>query len=120
MLSRVAERLYWLARYLERAENTARLISIYNHLIMDIPKGSEPSWMILIDILDAREQFEDRYNAETEQNIHRLLIERAEEQCSVPYSVLQAYENVRTTRDALPQEAWEYISELRLYVIQYS
>ncbi|OUU06547.1 MAG: hypothetical protein CBB90_00790 [Gammaproteobacteria bacterium TMED30] len=120
MLSRVAEKLYWLARYLERAENTARLISIYNHLIMDIPKGSEPSWMILIDILDAREQFEYRYNSETEQNIHRFLIERSEEQCSVPYSILQAYENVRTTRDTLPQEAWEYISELRLYVIQYS
>ena len=45
LLSRVAERLYWLARYLERTENTARLIKSYNNLIMDIPIGSEPSWM---------------------------------------------------------------------------
>ena len=120
MLSRVAERLYWLARYLERAESTARLISIYNHLIMDIPKGSEPSWMILVDILEAKQTFEGRYNAETEQNVHRFLIERVEEQSSVPYSILRAYENVRTTRDALPQEAWEYISELRIYVLEHS
>ena len=120
MLSRVAERLYWLARYLERAESTARLISIYNHLIMDIPKGSEPSWMILVDILEAKQTFEGRYNAETEQNVHRFLIERAEEQSSVPHSILRAYENVRTTRDALPQEAWEYISELRIYVLEHS
>jgi uncharacterized alpha-E superfamily protein len=54
LLSRVAERLYWLARYLERTENTARLIKSYNNLIMDIPIGSEPSWMILVDILDVR------------------------------------------------------------------
>ena len=120
MLSRVAERLYWLARYLERAESTARLISIYNHLIMDIPKGSEPSWMILVDILEAKQTFQGRYNAETEQNVHRFLIERAEEQSSVPHSILRAYENVRTTRDALPQEAWEYISELRIYVLEHS
>ena len=52
LLSRVAERLYWLARYLERTENTARLIKSYNNLIMDIPIGTEPSWMILVDILD--------------------------------------------------------------------
>ncbi|MEQ9530296.1 MAG: alpha-E domain-containing protein [Haliea sp.] len=39
MLSSVAERLYWMARYLERAEDTARLVAAYNHLIMDIPPG---------------------------------------------------------------------------------
>ena len=53
MLSRVAERLYWMARYLERAEDTARLTQSFNHLIMDIPAGSEPGWDILVRILDA-------------------------------------------------------------------
>ncbi len=51
MLSSVAERLYWMSRYLERAEDTARLVSAYNHLIMDIPRGAEPGWDILIRIL---------------------------------------------------------------------
>ncbi|MFT4574648.1 MAG: putative alpha-E superfamily protein, partial [Marinomonas primoryensis] len=38
MLSRVAERLYWSARYLERVENTARLVSVYDDLMFDLPK----------------------------------------------------------------------------------
>ena len=74
MLSRVAENLYWLARYLERAENNARLVRSYNHLIMDIPKGSEPPWIILIDILDARDAFEERYQQPSEMNVHKFLV----------------------------------------------
>ena len=37
MLSRVAERLYWFGRYLERAESTARLLSVYTNLLLDLP-----------------------------------------------------------------------------------
>ena len=48
MLSRVAERLYWMSRYLERTEDTARIVSAYNHLIMDLPKGAEPGWDIMV------------------------------------------------------------------------
>ena len=62
MLSRVAEKLYWMARYIERTENTARLIRSYNRLILDIPVGSEPSWLILADILDAKAEFKRAYN----------------------------------------------------------
>ena len=53
-----------MPRYLERAENTARLVHSYNHLIMDIPKGSEPRWTVLVDILDARDCYEDFYQRE--------------------------------------------------------
>ena len=41
MLSRSAERLYWLARYLERTENIARLVNVHMNLLMDLPKGVE-------------------------------------------------------------------------------
>ena len=68
MLSRVAERLYWMARYLERAQDTARLVQAYNHLIMDIPKGAEPPWDIMIDILDAQPVFRKRFKVGSEQN----------------------------------------------------
>ena len=63
MLSSVAERLYWMSRYLERTQDTARLIQAYNHLIMDIPKGAEPPWDIMIDILDAQPLFRARFKA---------------------------------------------------------
>lgn len=115
MLSRVAENLYWLARYLERAENTARLVRSYNHLIMDIPKGSEPPWMILIDILDAREAFEERYQQHSEMNVHKFLVTGDSATSSIRFAINCARDNLRITRDALPEEAWEQVNELQLF-----
>ena len=115
LLSRVAERLYWLARYLERTENTARLIKSYNNLIMDIPIGSEPSWMILVDILDERDRYSKIFRNENEQNVHKFLVEKPSVSCGIHYSIAQARENMRTTRDALPEEAWEYTNSLFLF-----
>jgi uncharacterized alpha-E superfamily protein len=114
MLSRVAENLYWLARYLERAENTARLIRSYNHLIMDIPKGSEPSWMILVDILDARREYEERYQQPSELNVHKFLVTGGNATSSVRFSINLARDDLRITRDVLPEEAWEQVNELQL------
>lgn len=115
MLSRVAERVYWMARYIERAEDIARLVAAYNHLVMDIPRGSQPGWEILVRILDADEVFDERFNVANEQNVLRLLIGEAEASCSIPHAVRAARENVRTTRDVLPDEVWELVNELYLY-----
>jgi len=115
MLSRVAERVYWMARYIERAENTARLVAAYNHLVMDIPRGSQPGWEILVRILDADPVFDDWFNVRNEQNVLRLLIGETDAPCSIPYAVKAARENVRTTRDVLPDEVWELVNEFYLF-----
>ncbi|MEM8564484.1 MAG: alpha-E domain-containing protein [Pseudomonadota bacterium] len=114
MLSRVAERLYWMARYLERTENTARLTQAYTHLIMDIPAGSEPGWDILVHILDGGHQFGEG-RAFSEQNVLKFLIGDEENPSSIPFCVKAARENVRTTRDVLPEELWEHVNELYLF-----
>ena len=88
MLSSVAERLYWMSRYLERAEDTARLISAYNHLIMDIPRGAEPGWDIMVRILDAQPIFDERFRVANEQNVLKLLISDADATCSIPSCLL--------------------------------
>ena len=44
MLSKLAERLYWTARYIERVENTARLVSVYDNLLFDLPREINISW----------------------------------------------------------------------------
>ena len=116
MLSRVAEKLYWMARYIERTENTARLIRSYNRLILDIPVGSEPSWLILADILDAKAEFKRAYSDISEQNVHRFLIRRKTAKTSLHFSIIQARENIRTTRDVLPEDAWELINEIFIFV----
>ena len=115
MLSRVAERLYWMARYLERAEDTARLTKAYTHLIMDIPAGSQPGWDILVRILDAQTSFSEHHRACNEQNVLKFLIADEENPGSVHYCVRAARENVRTTRDVLPEEVWEHVNGLYLF-----
>lgn len=116
MLSSVAERLYWVGRYLERAEDTARLVAAYNHLIMDIPRAAELGWDVLIRILDAEPLFYQRYRVGNEQNVLRFVMAEHDSSASIPFAVRLARENVRTTRDVLPEETWEQINELHLYV----
>ncbi|MGZ4991069.1 MAG: alpha-E domain-containing protein, partial [Methylobacter sp.] len=71
MLSRSAERLYWLARYLERTENIARLVSVHMNLLMDLPNGVEMGWQQLIRINGSEPQFYEKYKAANEHNITR-------------------------------------------------
>lgn len=116
MLSRVAERLYWMARYLERAEDSARMISAHSHLILDIPRGLEPSWKVLIDTFDAAPAFNARYQNESERNVIKFLLADSDNPTSIRYAISTARENVRTTRDVLPAQAWELVNELYIYV----
>ncbi|WP_461519649.1 alpha-E domain-containing protein [Porticoccus sp.] len=115
MLSSVAERLYWMARYLERAENTARLTSAYTHMILDLPKGAELGWQLLVDIFDADPVFRKHYRAFNEQNVLRFLIADMNNFSSINYAIKAARENVRTTRDVLPEETWEHVNELHIH-----
>jgi uncharacterized alpha-E superfamily protein len=95
LLSRVADRLYWMARYLERAEDTARLTQAYTHLIMDIPQGTELGWDILVKILDGEPAFENRYRVYNEQNVLSFMIADEDNTGSIRESVKAARESHR-------------------------
>ena len=60
MLSRSAERVYWLGRYLERAENTARIVQQYSQLLLDLPEEVGVDWAELIAIFGLVAEFEGR------------------------------------------------------------
>jgi uncharacterized alpha-E superfamily protein len=120
MLSRVAERVYWMGRYLERAECTARLVEAYHHMIMDIPRGTQPGWDILVRILDAEVEAGKRYRVSNEVNVLRLLLRESDASCSIPFAVQAARENVRTTRDVLPEEVWELVNEFYLFTREHA
>ena len=70
----------------------------------------------MIDILDAQPLFRKRFKVGSEQNVLRFLIADEKASCGIPFAVRAARENVRTTRDVLPEEAWELVNELHLYV----
>ena len=115
MLSRVAERLYWMSRYLERAEDTARLVNAFSHVILDLPKGSNLEWRVLLDIFDLGEQFHLNYKNANERNVVKFLLANERNPSSLRYSITAARENMRTTREVLPAEAWELVNECYLF-----
>ena len=82
---------------------------------MDIPKGAELGWDIMVQILDAQPHFEQRFRSVNEQNVLKLLVADTKAPCSIPYSIQMVRENVRTTRDVLPEETWELVNELSLF-----
>ncbi|HAF37752.1 MAG TPA: hypothetical protein DCL32_12305 [Gammaproteobacteria bacterium] len=109
MLSRVAERLYWFGRYLERTENTARLISVYSNLVLDLPKVGFV-WESLVNITGFDAQFKQRFSAASERNVVKFMFD--DPACSLRACAGSARENSRTTRDLMPNEAWEKMNEL--------
>lgn len=111
MLARVVENVYWLARYLERAENTARLVSVNTNLLLDLPKGYAPGWQPLIDITGSRALFDERGSRSEERDIVHFLIADADNPGSILASFKMARENARTSRDIFPTESWELLNQ---------
>lgn len=116
MLSKVAERIYWTARYLERVESTARLLNIYDKLLFDMPRQVNLGWYNLIVINGIEESFSERYSVQDERNVVKFLLGDDTNPSSVLSSLQAIRENVRTTRDVVPAEAWEMVNELSAYV----
>ena len=116
MLSRVARRVYWLARYIERAENTARLVNTYNFLLLDLPRGTHLSWDVLPRIIGNYTEFAEHYQRHDERNTVKFLLLDDFNPGSLANSVKWARENTRTSREVLPGQAWEQINELHLFV----
>jgi uncharacterized alpha-E superfamily protein len=115
MLSRVAENIYWMARYVERAENTARIINVNANLLLDLPKGIAPGWAPLIAITGSGDLYRDLYGECEERTVLKFLLGDAANPGSILMSLASARENARTIRDFIPREAWEHINELHLY-----
>jgi uncharacterized alpha-E superfamily protein len=119
MLSRVAENIYWLARYMERAENTARMIQVNANLVLDLPGGVTPGWEPLIRIVEATEAFEASGRKYGERGVIGFLVGDYDNPGSIVSSIAMARENARTVRDMIPREVWEHVNDLHLYAREY-
>jgi uncharacterized alpha-E superfamily protein len=111
MLARVVENVYWLSRYLERAENTARIIGVNTNLLLDLPGGIAPGWLPLVDISGNRAEFDAKGTKGEERDVVSFLIADQENPGSICSSLSAARENARTLREILPTEAWELLNE---------
>ncbi len=115
LLSRVADHLYWGARYMERADDTARVVRTFTEVLLDLPVGVASSWEPLLAVAGSRELFDEGHARTNESDIVRFLVTDESNPGSVVSSVASARENLRTTREVLPREAWHAVNDLYLY-----
>jgi uncharacterized alpha-E superfamily protein len=114
MLSRVAETVYWAARQIERAENTARLVEANSHLIYDMPRRFFRGWEPILRITGAEERFHSLYKTASEPNVVRFLLVDPRNSSSALSCLEQARANLRTVRDIFPRAAWEQLNRFYL------
>jgi uncharacterized alpha-E superfamily protein len=116
MLSRVAENVYWMARYVERAEDTSRLINSMTNLLLDLPRNSEVGWYELIKVTGFEQQFNELHpDKQDERTVMHFLICDSRNEGSIAACVNAARENGRVTRELIPYEVWEQLNELYHY-----
>ena len=118
MLSRVAETIYWIGRYTERAENTARLINVYSNLMLDLPRGLTLGWEPIIRILGCEEEYAQRHEEVTERRVVNFLISDSQNTSSILSSIGSTRENARTIREILPRDAWEELNVLYQHITE--
>jgi uncharacterized alpha-E superfamily protein len=112
LLARVAEELYWAARYLERAEDTARIVREHTNLIVDFPTSTPLTWEPLIAVTGSS-QLAERHS---EVSIVTALVSDLHHPASIASCIERARENLRTCREVVPQEFWLTVNDLYLYV----
>jgi uncharacterized alpha-E superfamily protein len=115
MLSRVGENLYWMSRYMERAEDTARLINAVTLMTLDMPSGAAFGWDSLVKIAGLDQLFFTHYPEANENAVMSFLIQDELNPSSIMACITQARENTRTFREVLPWELWEWVNELYLF-----
>jgi uncharacterized alpha-E superfamily protein len=116
MLSRVANSIYWMSRYLERAENVARFIDVNLNLSLDMPRELGEQWAPLVNITGDRELFAKRYDEATRANVMRFLTFDRENPNSILSCVRHARENARSVREIISSEMWEQANHFYLMV----
>ena len=116
MLSRVADSIYWMSRYVERAENLARFIDVTHNVCLDMPLGSDQQWGALVSASGDNELFEKLYGEQTRRNVVHFLCCEAENPNSIFSCVRAARENARSIREVIASEMWEEINQFYIYV----
>ncbi len=112
ILSRVAERVYWLGRYIERMESTAWLVTVTSNLLMDLPARLPLGWRPLIDITGSGPLFDSLFDEANEHNVCRFLISDTRNPGSIIRSIEGVRENARTVRETMPRVTFEYVNDL--------
>ena len=116
MLSRVAASIYWMSRYIERAENVARFVDVNLHLILDMPIGMQAQWEPLVSTTGDDEVFAERYGEASREAVIQFLAFDADNSNSIVSCLRAARENARSIRENISSEMWEQLNDAYLLV----
>lgn len=119
MISRVADHCFWLGRYLERIESTARLLSVTRNLSFDGNLTPLQCWLPVLIVSGEEPRFVARFGVEaaaTGENVECEMTWSEENPSSLKRSVNAARENARSIREVISLEVWEAVNELYLWM----
>jgi len=116
MLSRVAESMYWMARYVERAENVARIMDANYHMILDLPTGVGEQWEPLVVTTGDEDLFKELYDEFNEENVVQFLSFDTRNPNSILSCLQMARENARSVREWISSEMWQQVNTFYLLV----
>jgi uncharacterized alpha-E superfamily protein len=120
MLSRVADSLYWMSRYIERAENNARIAEVNLQLLLDLANQPEPNtqeqWNPVISSLEENELFSSLYETLDGKAAIDFVSLQKQNPNSIYSCLTLARENARSTREQMSSEMWEQINRMYLFV----
>ena len=121
MLSRVANSLYWMSRYIERAENVARILDVNLQLLLDFRSRDDEvlrdHWMPIIQCTGDQDSFVTQHQRATAAAVAEFMVFRQENPNSIVSSICQARENARMVRDQITVETWEELNRLYLFIL---
>lgn len=116
MLSRVADSIYWLNCYIERAENIARFVDVNHNLLLDSPSGMKQQWRPLVLTTGDLELFNERYGEATAENVIQFLTFDNQYPNSIISCLRLARQNARSVREIISSEMWEQVNEFYMMV----
>ena len=109
MLSRVADAIYWLNRYVERAENVARFVEVNLNLLLDTPTAIH-HWQALVTTTGDSDLFQERYGTATSDNVLHFLTFDQDYANSIVSCLDRARENAHAVRANISSEMWEQVN----------
>ena len=116
MLSRVADSIFWMSRYIERAENVARFIHVNLKLAIDLGPGTSGQWAPLVYTTGDQDQFTERYGEPDQRTVVEFLAFDTENPNSILSCLRAARENARTVREMISSPMWEELNKFFLSV----
>ncbi len=114
MLSRVANSIYWMCRYIERAENVARFISVNLNLLLDLPSEMGKHWEPIVATTGDQKLFEKKYPDYNQESVIRFLTFDREYPNAIISCLAAARENARSIREIISSEMWEHLNDFYL------